>query len=143
MRVTFAAIALTMGLSACQPTQPLIVSDAEFRPPLGSSGIGAAYFSITSAAPDRIVSVTSTEADSIEIHASVTQGGRTSMKRLETVELPGGKTVKFAPGGMHLMVFSPRESRDETGFPITIELQSGVKRTVSFDKTQGGGERHS
>lgn len=143
MRVTFAAIALVMGLSACQPAQPLIVSDAEFRPPLGSNGIGVAYFSITSAAADRIVSVTSAEADSIEIHVSVTQGPRASMKRLETVELPPGKTVKFAPGGMHLMVFSPRESRDEAGFPITIELQSGVKRTVRFDRIQEGEERRS
>mgnify|MGYP003460630923 FL=1 len=143
MRVMFAAIGLALGLSACQPAQPLVISDAEFRPPLGSSGIGAAYFSITSATPDRIVAVTSAEADSIEIHASVTEGGRASMKRLETVELPAGKTVKFAPGGMHLMVFSPRRGRDLTGFPITIELQSGVKRTVSFEQTREGGERHS
>jgi copper(I)-binding protein len=137
MRITFASIAVAVGLASCQPAEPLVVSGAEFRPPLGSSGIGAGYFTITSATPDRIVSVTSNEADSIEIHASVTEDSRSSMKRLETVELPAGKAVQFAPGGMHLMVFSPRQGRDETALSITIELQSGVKRTVPF-KIAGG-----
>jgi copper(I)-binding protein len=137
MRTTFVAIALAVGLASCQPAEPLVVSGAEFRPPLGSSGIGAGYFTITSATSDRIVAVTSDEADSIEIHASVTVDNRSSMKRLETVELPAGKAVQFAPGGMHLMVFSPRRGRDETALSITIELQSGVKKTVPF-KIAGG-----
>ena len=143
MRVFFAAVALLAGLAACQPAEPVTVADAVFQPPLGSSGIGAAYFSITSVAADRIVSVSSSEADSIEIHASVTKDGRASMQRLETVELPAGKKVEFAPGGMHLMVFSPHQEAGQTAFPITIELQSGAKKTISFQNRRGGEENHS
>jgi len=139
----FAALALAGGLAACAPAESLAISDAEFHPPLGSSGIGAAYFTIRSVEADRIVAVTSTEADSIEIHASVTKDGQASMTRLETVDLPAGKAVRLEPGGMHLMVFSPRLTDSEMTFPITIELQSGLKQTVAFKKSEGGWEHHS
>ena len=143
MSRTFVAAALAAGLAACAPAQSLAISDAEFHPPLGSSGIGAGYFTIRSVKADRIVAVTSLEADSIEIHTSVTKDGQAAMKRLEAVELPAGKAVRFEPGGMHLMVFSPRLSGSEVAFPITIELQSGLKETVPFKKFGGGGEHHS
>lgn len=140
---TFAAAALAAGLAACAPAESLVIRDAEFHPPLGSSGIGAGYFTIRSVKTDRIVAVTSPEAASIEIHASVTTNGQASMKRLEAVELPAGETVRFEPGGMHLMVFSPRRDGLKTAFPITIELQSGLKETVPFKMLEGGVENHS
>ncbi len=128
---------LALGLAACTPAGPL-VQRPQFQPPLGSSGIGAAYFTIRAPKADRIMSVSSPEADAVEIHASVTRDGRVSMERLETVELPAGKTVAFAPGGMHLMVFSPKDQTGKTSFPITIELQSGTTLTVPFAETTGG-----
>jgi copper(I)-binding protein len=137
-----AAIVFAIGLAACQPAEPLAISGAEFRPPLGASDVGAAYFTLTSAKPDRIIAVTSPQADSIEIHASVTEGGRTSMQRLETVDLPAGRPVEFAPGGMHLMVFSPHPEAGGGDFPIIIELQSGAKRTISFRYRRNGEDPH-
>lgn len=142
MRSILAIAVLAAGLGACQPKEPLVISGAEFRPPLGSSTVGAAYFTIRSAKPDRIIAVTSPQADSVEIHASVTEGGRASMQRLETVDLPAGKLVEFAPGGMHLMVFSPHLAVGETAIPITIELQSGAKRTIPFENRRGGEDHH-
>src|SRR5689334_6552440 len=85
-----------LSLHACGPQAPLAplsIEHAEFHPPLGSSGIGAGYFTITSAKADRIVAVSSSLADAVEIHASVTKGDRVTMQRLETLELPAGKTV--------------------------------------------------
>jgi copper(I)-binding protein len=63
------------------------------------------------------------------------------MHRLESVPLPAGKTVTFAPGGMHLMVFSPRLGEAEREFPITIELESGTRKTVSFRTSGPAGQR--
>jgi len=85
----------------------------------------------------------SPSADAVEIHASVTKGASTSMQRLETVELPAGKDVTFAAGGMHLMVFSPHGDAGAKAFPITIELQSGTKETVAFEKVEGGANHPS
>lgn len=130
------------GLAACAPAESLSIRNAEFRPPFGSSGVGAAYFTIRSAKPDRIVAISSSEAAAVEIYSSVTEGGMMSMKRLESVPLPAGKAVEFAPGGMHLMVFSPRLNDVETSIPITIELELGVSRTVAFQvHGPGAGQR--
>jgi periplasmic copper chaperone A len=140
---TFAIFVLALGLAACgQGGSGVIIDGAQFRPPLGATGIGVGYFTIRSDKADRIVSVTSPEADSIEIHASVTAGGNVSMERLEGVDLPAGQTVKFESGGMHLMVFSPRVSEGALTFPITIELQSGARKTAPFRVITGGAEHH-
>ena len=129
---TLAAVVI-LGLAACgQGGSGLLIKDAEFRPPLGVTGIGVAYVSVTSGAADRIIGVTSSQADRVEIHASVTTGTQTSMKRLDSVELPAGKTVIFGPGGMHLMVFSPRLAASDATFPIQIKLQSGRSETILF-----------
>jgi periplasmic copper chaperone A len=132
-----------LSLGACGPQEPLAIRHAEFRPPLGSTDIGAAYFTIRSEKADRIVAVSSSLADAVEIHASVTNGDRVSMQRLETLELPAGKTVRFEPGGMHLMVISPRSEASAKAFPITIELQSGTKETVAFEKVAGAANHPS
>jgi copper(I)-binding protein len=132
MRGWINTIVLGLGLAACAPVEGLSIRGAEFRPPLGSSGVGAAYFVIRSATSDRIVAVSSSAADAVEIHSSVTERGMMSMTRLASVSLPAGKTVEFAPGGMHLMIFSPRLNEVAAEFPITIELESGLKRTVPF-----------
>ena len=91
----------------------MAIEDAQFRPPLGSTGIGVAYFTIRSDKDNRIVAVSSPAADSIEIHASVTEGGNVSMQRLEGVDLPAGKTVKFESGGMQDLLMKMQPDRLE------------------------------
>lgn len=137
MKFTSAAFALSLGFAACGQRSGVTVEQAEFRPPLGASGIGVAYFTIRSARDDRILSVSSPQADSIEIHATVTNGNSVSMERLDSVEIPAGKTIVFEPGGMHLMVISPRLTAPEAPFPITIELQSGASPEVEFRQIAG------
>jgi copper(I)-binding protein len=139
------ALAAGLGFAqvACAPQKALIIEQTEYRPPLGTGDVGAAYFSIRSAKTDRIVAISSSAAQAVEIHASVTEGDSVSMKRMESVELPAGKTVTFEPGGLHLMVISPSKEGFESGFPITIELQSGARETVPFRKFDGVGNHHS
>lgn len=125
--------AIAFGLAACgQGPASLQIANEQYRPPLGSTGIGVAYFSITSSSADRIVGVSSPQADRVEMHASVTSGDQVSMKQLHDVELPAGKTVQFAPNGMHLMVFGPRPVEEGATFPIQIELESGRTETISL-----------
>jgi len=125
--------AIALGLAACgQGATPLAVSDTLYRPPLGMSGIGVAYFSVTSPIADRIVGVSSPQAEKVEAHTSVNEGGQASMKHLAEIDLPAGKPVIFAPNGMHLMVFSPKPLAPGATFPIQIDLQSGRSETIWF-----------
>ena len=137
MKRLIAAIALS--LAACgQGPAPLMVDNAQYRPPLGASGIGVAYFSVTSAHADWIVGVSSPLADRIEMHASVRNGDQVSMQQLETIELPAGKPVVFGPNGMHLMIFAPKALEAGATFPIQIELQSGRGETFAFHPALSG-----
>jgi len=131
--------AFALGLAACGQASPqLVVDDAQYRAPLGETGIGVAYFSVTSPVEDRIVGVSSPEADRVEVHASVMKGDQVSMERLHEVELPAGKPVVFGPNGMHLMVFAPKALAVGATFPIQIELQSGRSETFLFHPALSG-----
>ncbi len=138
MKHALAAVALSVGLFGCGQKSAVTIGHADFRPPLGDSGIGAAYFTIRSGRDDRIVRISSPQAESIEIHATVTRGNSVSMQRLDSVALPAGKTVAFETGGMHLMVFSPRLSGPPASLPVTIELESGARHEVEFRQISGG-----
>ncbi|HVY87906.1 MAG TPA: copper chaperone PCu(A)C [Hyphomonadaceae bacterium] len=134
------AALLVLSLAACEQSSGVRIDRAEFRPPLGSSGIGVAYLSLRAAKADRIVAVSSSEADAVEIHESVTHDGQVSMKRVTTLDLPANTDVVFKPNGLHLMVFSPRQIAAETTFPITFQFESGLKETVPFKKIAFGAE---
>lgn len=141
MKRLIAAAALL--LAACgQGGAQLTVEKPEYRAPLGASGIGVAYFSVVSGTEDRIIGVSSPEADRVEMHASVTEGTQTSMKRQQTVPLPAGKPVVFGPNGLHLMVFAPKPLQPGATFPIQIELESGRNETIWFHPALSGAVGH-
>jgi len=139
MRIVFAGLALM--LAACGgPATSLTVDEATYRAPLTEKGAGVAYFSITSSTADRIIGLTSPQADRVEMHNSVTSAdGMASMVRLDSVDLPAGETVTFGPGGLHVMVFAPQLIESGATFPIQIELESGRNETISFAQALGAG----
>jgi copper(I)-binding protein len=113
-------------LAACSPaSREVEVTGGEFRPPLGVSPVGAAYLTLRSPIDDRITAVSSPMARAVEMHASVDQGGVMRMERLESLDLPAGEPVEFAPGGLHFMIFDPEPVPSGAEFPITIVLESG------------------
>lgn len=142
MTKLLAALTLALALAGCSGGQTvgLTVEDALYRAPLAAGAPGVAYFSITSNVADRIVAVSSPAAKAVEIHESATgEGGMAGMKMTPSVALPAGKTVKFAPGGLHLMVIEPHPLAANATFPIQITLESGRTETISFgDATTGG-----
>ena len=118
----------------------LRIEDAQYRAPLGVSGIGVAYFSLISPSDDAIVGVSSPQADRIEMHASTNEGAQMTMKRQEKVALPANQTVTFGPGGLHLMIFAPKPLPEGATFPIQIDLESGRSETFQFHTVLIGGQ---
>lgn len=84
----------------------LIITDARARPTPPGVSVGAVYFSITNGGPtaDRLLSVGTPLADKVELHESRTVQGVVEMRPVTAVECPPGKTVKAAPGGLHVML---------------------------------------
>lgn len=139
MKRLAASLLFALLLAACGgQTVSLTVHDATYRAPLVEGGAGVAYFSVTSNIADRIVKVSSPDAQAVEIHESSVAGGMASMHQLESVELPAGKPVTFGPGGLHLMILSPNPNRANATFRIQITLESGRVETIPFAEVKPG-----
>ena len=140
-----ALAAMALGLSACgsQAPQPeasevavaspeappgITLSDARIQLPLVSGRPGAAYFTLSQAngAPRKVVGVAVEMAGRAEMHE--TKGG--TMVPVSEVEVGPGKTIKFAPGGYHVMLFD---------LDPKLRFSKDAELTVTFD----GGDKAS
>jgi copper(I)-binding protein len=98
---------LLAGLAACSEPPPLYVDGAYVRLNANPQAPAAAYFTIHGGAePVVLRGVTTDEAVRVEMHESTTEGGMAMMKALDQVNVPAKATVKFEPGGKHVMLWS-------------------------------------
>ncbi len=108
--------------SAAPDAKPgLSLSDAVLALPAVKGNPGAAYFTLVnaSAANATVAAVSVTGADKGEMH----QTSGTSMAAVSSVVVKPGATLKFAPGGFHVMVF---------GIAPTLEAGGSSEITVTF-----------
>ena len=52
-----------------------------------------------------LVSVTSPQAGRVEMHETLNHGGMSEMRSLDRIPVRDGETLRFTPGGRHLMVY--------------------------------------
>ena len=104
-----AVILMTCMLGACsnQPGE-LKVVNMVVRLNANPKAPSVAYFTIKGGAKDdRLMSVISPVVIRTELHESTTAGGMMSMKPLDGgVAVPAEGSVKFEPGGKHVMLFN-------------------------------------
>lgn len=92
----------------------------------GGAKVGGAYLEVKAAAGagDRLVSVSSPAAGTVEIHEHINDGGIMKMRRIEGLAVPGGGSVTLKPGGYHLMLMDlkqPLKQGDKVGLTLTFE----------------------
>ncbi|MGZ6343846.1 MAG: copper chaperone PCu(A)C [Candidatus Limnocylindrales bacterium] len=83
------------------------VSEAWARPAAGLDQPDAAYLVISnrSGQADALLSVSSPDASSVEMHESgMDSSGMMAMRPVARIEVPAGATVTLEPGGLHLML---------------------------------------
>lgn len=109
MRLTFpfaASAAALLALSACGDPNPLYVDGGYVRLNANPSGPSAAYFTIHGgASPVVLRDITTDAAVRLEMHESKMQNGVASMEEIDTVDVPAGEKIAFAPGGKHIMLW--------------------------------------
>lgn len=113
----------------------LQVSEPWSRPAAaGGSGAGFLTLANTGPAADALVAAESPVAQRVEIHrSSIGADGVASMQRLQQVALAPGQTVRFAPGGYHLMFRGLTQAlKPGDAVPVTMVFQSGARATASF-----------
>ena len=95
----------------------------------------AAYFVITNngAEADRLEAVDSLIGGAAQLHEHIDQDGLMKMQHVETVDIPAGGTVTFAPMAYHVMLLDLKDrSRliDGQTFPLTLHFQKAGDLTV-------------
>lgn len=122
-----AALAATVagaGVSVAHAAQPVNVKDAWVRVPAPGQKVASAYMELTSPTDIALISVASPAAGRVELHAVTTEDGVMKMRPVGRVELPAGKAVKLAPGGLHVMLEDlKRPLKAGETVPLTLTIQ--------------------
>jgi copper(I)-binding protein len=111
------------------------VTAASVRLPAVTGRPAAGYFTFNGGtAGDTLTSVASPLAKRIELHSNSMAGGVMRMDMLPAVKAGAGETVRFAPGGNHLMIFGLAATvKPGATLPLTFRFSSGA--VVKVDAT--------
>jgi copper(I)-binding protein len=82
----------------------------------------------------------------VELHNHIKEGEAMRMVSVPTITIPAGKTVSFAPGGLHIMLMGLPEGGLATDSTVTITLDFGEAGSLAVDakvsKPAGGDHAH-
>ena len=79
-------------------------------------------------APVALTGASSPALGRIELHRTVMKNGVASMIAQKQVEIPAGAGVRFAPGGLHLMLFNPtRRLKEGQHIELSLRLDNGTR----------------
>ena len=118
--------------AAAQPT-PLSAQDAWIRATPGVD-VAAAYLTLHNGGTRPVVvsAVRSPAAQTATIHETALVNGQSTMRAREPLRVAPGETVRFAPGGLHIMLHMlkrPLAAGDEV--PLTLLLEGGESVMVT------------
>lgn len=136
MHLRIVALALLAATSACSPAgEPEIaVESAWARPTLKEGATSAAYLSIANGGKgdDRLLAASSAVAGKVSLHSSSSEGGISRMRPIKDgVTIPAGQTIRFEPGGNHLMLERlKRRLADGDKIPVTLQFERSGPREV-------------
>jgi copper(I)-binding protein len=129
--VAFAA-SLVVASAALAQTSQLEVTNAWARATPGKAENGAAYLTIQSPTPDRLMSASSPVAKKAELHTMSMEGMVMKMRPLAGLDIPAGQPVTLKPGGEHIMLEGLNAPlRERQSFPLTLTFEKAGTRTVT------------
>ena len=120
----------------------LVITQAWSRATPGGAKVAGGYLTIENkgSAPDRLISGAGDVAGKVEIHEMAVNNGVMTMRALDKgLAIEPGKTVKLAPGGLHLMLMdlkTPLKQGDKV--PLVLVFEKAGKVNLSLD-VQGVG----
>lgn len=124
------ALLLSAALAACdQPGPALRVTDLVIVAPLPGTNVSAAYLTLRNQSREAITvnRVSSPEFAKVEMHESMLGDDLIQMRKIDTVSIDAGASVKFEAGGRHLMLIGPPKG-----------LQPGMLVSLHFKYNDGG-----
>jgi hypothetical protein len=110
------------------------IGDAWIRalpPPVPSGG----YFTLRNTGKSEIAltGARSAACGMLMLHRSKEMGGMSSMEDVQSVPVPAGGEIRFAPGGYHLMCMDPTPAiTPGASVPVTLQFSDKTEATASF-----------
>jgi copper(I)-binding protein len=127
---TVAAVAVLMPLAA--EAAKITIAEPWVR---ALPGNAAGYFTLTNDSDKTIVLVgaRSSACGMVMLHKTSREGGMASMSGMTEVRLAPHETVKFAPGGLHLMCMDQTAAmKPGKTVTMTLEFADKSQNPVSF-----------
>ena len=134
------SLAILLLSVASANAAPVDITGAWFRSLPGKLPAGGYFTAQNNTRHD--VSITGARSDAcgmLMIHQSSNKGGMSGMDMMDTVKVPAGGQVTFAPGGYHLMCEGAR-MKIGTKVPVLINLSDGTAVAVAFQVKNAAGK---
>ena len=107
------------------------ISSIYVQPPFPGRDVAAGFFSLTNnGEDDRLVSVSSSISENVEIHNHIEEDGVMKMRRIDGVDLPSGETVNFRPGSYHIMMFGANIPEGAEEVSVTLNYENAEPVTM-------------
>lgn len=148
---TILALALAVPVAAQEFEQgPVIVEHPRVPQPFAMARAAAGYMTIRNAgAQDEHLVGVRIEGRKATLHESRESDGVMRMVPLDSVEIPAGGSVEFAPGGLHVMImgFEPGELEPGGAIDATLVFDRAGEMDIFFiveegDAGDGAGHMH-
>lgn len=126
----FVLTLMSQFVSAASAAVPIIVESPYSRPLPPGQSTGVVYLSIRNESKDAFVltSVSSPRAQKAEFHRHSHENGMMKMRKIDEIELGVGKTLRFEPGGYHIMLFGVKGPwQVGESIALTITTNSGAE----------------
>ena len=140
--MSFTLLVFTAALvanTAWAQTNQLEVSNAWARATAAKTENGAAYLTILSPTPDRLLSASSPAAKKTELHTMEMAGMVMKMRPAAGLDIPAGQPVALKPGGEHIMLIGLQQPlREGQSFTLTLNFEKAGARTVSVAVEKAG-----
>jgi copper(I)-binding protein len=128
-------LAAAAGAATPPPmTQHLAIASAWFRA-LPAHLPAGGYFELHNKGqwPATLTAADSPECGMLMLHRSEQKSGVDSMSDVASVDIPPGQTVRFAPGGYHLMCTDAGPGMKPGGMiPVRLHFSDGSQASVPF-----------
>jgi copper(I)-binding protein len=129
--ISFALLAL---LPVAQAAGHVKVRDAWIPTAPPVAGVMAGYFEIENSGTKAVVinGVSSPAFASAMMHKTIEENGMSRMIHMEHVSVAPHSKVSFQPGGLHVMLMSPKHPL-KVGDKVAITLQTVGKQSIHFN----------
>jgi len=126
-------MAVVSAAHAQAPNGLPVVSEAWARATPPNAANGVAYLTLTSPTADALVGVSSPVASRAELHEMAMEGNIMRMRAVAgSIELPAGKPVTLAPGGLHIMLMGPKAPlRQGQSVPLHLTFRNAPPQDVA------------